>query len=120
MQGLAGSNDAKRYQKQPYKMPDEPILDYGKNSLNNMEKLPDLEKIPDLESGGGLVDKRKIPNGTKDELGTRPEELVASIEDKKQSGKKKKNKRRRDSSSEVDNSDRDIKNLVDEAKEIFF
>lgn len=118
MQGLAGSNDAKRYQKQPYKMPDEPILDYSKNSLNNMEKLPDIEKIPDLESGGGLVDKRKIPSKAQDELGASPDELMASIEDKKQSGKKKKNKRRRNSSNEINDSDRDIKNLVDEANEL--
>lgn len=118
MQGLAGSNDAKRYQKQPYKMPDEPILDYSKNSLNNMEKLPDLEKIPDLESGGGLVDKRKIPSKAKDELGASPEELIASVEDKKQSGKKKKKKRRKNSPDEIDDSDQDIKNLVDEANEL--
>ena len=118
MQGLAGSNDAKRYQKQPYKMPDEPILDYGKNSLNNMEKIPDIEKIPDLESGGGLVDKRKIPGKAQDELGASPEELVASVEDRKQSGKKKKKKRRKSSPEEIDDSDQDIKNLVDEANEL--
>jgi len=118
MQGLAGSNDAKRYQKQPYKMPDEPILDYGKNSLSNMDKLPDIEKIPDLESSEGLVDKRKIPNGVKDELGASPDELIASVEDKKQSGKKKKKKRRKSAPDEVDDSDSDIKNLVDEASEL--
>ena len=118
MQGLAGSNDAKRYQKQPYKMPDEPILDYGKNSLNNMEKLPDIDKIPDLESGEGLVDKRKIPSGVKDELGASPDELMASVEDKKQSGKKKKKKRRKSAPDEVDDSDSDIRNLVDEASEL--
>ena len=118
MQGLAGSNDAKRYQKQPYKMPDEPILDYGKNSLSNMEKLPDIEKIPDLESDNGLVDKRKIPNGVKDDLGASPEELMASIDEKKQSGKKKKKKRKKSAPDEVDDSDSDIKNLVDEASEL--
>lgn len=118
MQGLAGSNDAKQYKKQPYKMPDEPILDYGKNSLNNMEKLPDIEKIPDLESGGGLVDKRKIPGKAQDELGARPDELLASVDDKKQSGKKKKKKRRKSAPDEVDDSDSDIKNLVDEASEL--
>ena len=118
MQGLAGSNDAKRYQKQPYKMPDEPILDYGKNSLNNMEKLPDIEKIPDLESGGGLVDKRKIPGKVQDELSASPDELMASVDEKKQSGKKKKKKRRKSAPDEVDDSDSDIKNLVDEASEL--
>lgn len=118
MQGLAGSNDAKRYQKQPYKMPDEPILDYSKNSLNNMEKLPDIEKIPDLESGGGLVDKRKVPNRVKNDLGASPDELLASVENKKQSGKKKKKKKRKTSPDEVDDSDQDIKNLVDEAMEL--
>lgn len=118
MQGLVGSNDAKQYKKQPYKMPDEPILDYSKNSLNNMEKLPDIEKIPDLESKSGLVDKRKLKSSPQKEIVDTPDEMLASVDRKKQSGSKKKKPSKKISNTEVDDSDADIKNLVDEASEL--
>lgn len=118
MQGLAGSNDAKQYKKQPYKMPDEPILDYSKNSLNNMEKLPDIEKIPDLKSKSGLVDKRKLKSSSQKEIADTPDEMLASIDRKKQSGNKKKKPNKKVSNTEIDDSDADIKNLVDEASEL--